>query len=359
MVMHHRSKSVLRFVGIIVGLVFVVAGVKWTGVGAIREALSRVGANIAWLFAAYAAGTAVAAIPWRKLLPPRLRPSWGATVASRFAASGVNALLPFFGMGEAARLLWLPRGQRTPGLAALVVDRLLFLAAGTPILMAAAVAATRVPGVPRSYELAALASAGIIALAVAVVAVGAAHGRLVGKLSWALVVFGVPPTNGSKPAAAGDGATAAGTATAGGAKPNDAKVDDMNAVDRGLHTVLTGPRGPIARGFLWHLAARLLLAVEIYAGLQILGARVGVLGTLIFIAIPVGLSVIGTFVPGQIGLQEGACALVAAALGIGPATGIALVFLQRLRQLVFVPLAGLLIAVVPYGPRTSDSQGSS
>ena len=68
---------------------------------------------------------------------------------------------------------------------------------------------------------------------------------------------------------------------------------------------------------------------------------------------------VGSFVPGQIGLQEGASALVAAALGIGPATGIALVFLQRLRQLVFVPLAGLLIAVVPYGPRTSDPQGSS
>jgi hypothetical protein len=82
--------------------------------------------------------------------------------------------------------------------------------------------------------------------------------------------------------------------------------------------------------------------------------------TLIFIAIPVALSVVGTFVPGQIGLQEGASALVAAALGIGPATGIALVFLQRLRQLVFVPLAGLLIALVPYGPPTTDpQQGSS
>jgi len=37
-----------------------------------------------------------------------------------------------------------------------------------------------------------------------------------------------------------------------------------------------------------------------------------------------------------------------------------LVFLQRLRQLVFVPLAGLLIALVPSGPSsTSDPQRSS
>lgn len=338
MLMHHRSKNVLRVAGIIVGLACVVVGVRWTGVGAIRAALSRAGGNIAWMFVAYAAGTAVAAIPWRQLLPPWLRPSWGATLTSRFAASGVNALLPFFGLGEAARMLWLPRGQRTPGLAALVIDRLLFLAAGTPILVLAALVATRVPGVPRSYEVAALVSAGIISIAVAAVAVGAATGRMVGKLRWALVLFGVPPTNG---------------------KGKEATGDDLNPVDRELHALLTGPRAPILRGFLLHTVARLLLALEIYAGLKILGAQVGPAGTLIFIAIPVGLSVIGTFVPGQIGLQEGACALVAAALGIGPATGIALVFLQRLRQLVFVPLAGLLIAVVPYRPRPSDPQASS
>src|SRR6187549_515086 len=121
--MHRRfrvKKSVLRVAGIVVGLAAVVVGVKWTGVAAIHKALSQVGVNIAWMFVAYAAG---------------------ATLASRFAASGVNALLPFFGLGEASRLLWLPRGERSPGLAALVVDRLLFLAAGTPILVVAALAA--------------------------------------------------------------------------------------------------------------------------------------------------------------------------------------------------------------------------
>jgi lysylphosphatidylglycerol synthase-like protein len=331
MVMHRRSKSVLQVGGIALGVVVAVVGVKWTGLGAIREALSQVGANIGWMFAAYTAGTAVAAVPWRKLIPVEARPSWGATLTSRFAASGLNALLPFFGLGEAARLLWLPRGERKPGLAALVVDRLLFLAAGMPILVLAALAAVRVPSVPHGYTIGVLVSATVISIAVAAVAVGAARGQLFGKLRWALILFGVPPANG---------------------KPG--KNGDVDPIDRALHALLTGPRAPIVIGFLLHVLARVLLAAEIYAGLQILGARVGPLETLIFIAIPVGLSVIGTFVPGQIGLQEGASALVAAALGIGPATGIALVFLQRLRQLVFVPLAGLLIAVVPYGPGKSD-----
>jgi len=342
MMMTHRSKSVLRVAGIVVGLGVVVLGVKWTGVGAIRRAMSQVGANIVWMFAAYAAGTAVAALPWRRLFPTWLRPSWGATLASRFAASGLNALVPFFGLGEAARLLWLRRDDRTPGLAALVVDRLLFIAAGTPILLFAAAAALRIPAVPRSYEIALLVSAVVISIAVVVVTVSAARGRLVGKLRWALVIFGVPPVG-----------------KAGARKSGADNSDGLDPIDRGLHALLTGARAPIAGGFILHVCARLLLAAEIYAGLQILGAHVGPLGTLIFIAIPIGLSVVGSFVPGQIGLQEGASALVAAALGIGPATGIALVFLQRLRQLVFVPLAGLLIAVVPYGPRTSDPQGSS
>ncbi|HXU02783.1 MAG TPA: lysylphosphatidylglycerol synthase domain-containing protein [Polyangia bacterium] len=335
-------KLIFRGAGIALGLAIVAVGVKWTGVGAIRAALSQVGANIAWMFVAYAAGTAVGAVPWRRLLPQWLRPTWPATLASRFAASGVNALLPFFGLGEAARLLWLPRGQRSPGLAALVVDRLLFLAAGTPILVAAALAATRVPAVPHSYFVAVLISAGIISIAVAAIALGAATGRLAGKLRWALVLFGVPPA----PAANGNGhGHANGQANANGG---------TESIDSGLRALLTGAPATIAGGFALHVCARLLLAAEIYAGLRILGAPVGPLGTLIFIAIPVGLSVIGTFVPGQIGLQEGASALVAAALGIGPATGIALVFLQRLRQLVFVPLAGLLIALVQTRSRTSD-----
>ena len=335
-------KSILRVAGITLGVVATVVGVRWTGVGAIRDALSRVGANIAWMFAAYAAGTAVAAFPWRELLPHRSRPSWNATITSRFAASGLNALLPFFGLGETARLLWLRREERTPGLAALVVDRLLFLAAGVPLLLLAALAARRIPAVPHSYRIGVLISAAIISIAVAAVAAGAARGRLVGRLRWALLLFGVPPRVEASRSNGGSGSD-----------------DDVEPVDRALHGLLNGSPAPLAGGLALHLCARFLLAAETYAGLHILGVRVGPQETLVFIAIPVALSVIGAFVPGQIGIQEGASALVAAALGIGPATGIALVFLQRLRQLVFVPLAGLLIALVPSGPRTSDPQGSS
>lgn len=104
-----------------------------------------------------------------------------------------------------------------------------------------------------------------------------------------------------------------------------------------------------------HLIARLLFALEIYAGLRLLGLPAGWRETSIFAAVPIALSVAGTFIPGQLGLQEGVQSLVAAALGIGPAAGLMLVLLQRVRQLLFVPLSGLLIALVTRGDRGSEA----
>ena len=343
-VMRHRLKTVLRVVGIVLGLAVVVVGVKWTGVGAIRAALSRVGVNIGWMFAAYAAGTAVAAVPWRRLFPRHERPSWGATLTSRFAASGLNALVPFFGLGEAARLLWLPRGERSPGWRRWSSIGCCSSPPGRPSCCVAALAATRVPAVPRSYELVALISAAVIMAAVAAVA------AVPRTADWSASCAGRCSCSASRRLRPPPPATPAPPATrAPPPRPPIAPTRSTAGCADHHRTARAHPGG-----FALHLLARLLLAAEIFAGLHILGAHVGPMETLIFIGIPIGLSVVGTFVPGQIGLQEGASALVAAALGIGPATGIALVFLQRLRQLVFVPLAGLLIALVPYGPRTSD-----
>ena len=77
-----------------------------------------------WILLPYAAGTALSAAPWAWLLPPRQRPGWEQTLAGRFAASGANALLPFFGLaGEPCRLLWLEPSARAEGLAAIVTTR--------------------------------------------------------------------------------------------------------------------------------------------------------------------------------------------------------------------------------------------
>jgi hypothetical protein len=61
----------------------------------------------------------------------------------------------------------------------------------------------------------------------------------------------------------------------------------------------------------------------------------------------VASALVGAFLPGQIGVQEGVQAAVAAVLGLGATAGIMVVLLQRARQLLFVPVT---IALLYFGP---------
>ena len=248
-----------------------------------------------------------------------------AVVSSRFAASGLAALLPFFGLGEAGRLLWMPRFAWSSGTAAIVVDRLIYLVAGALFLFAAAGSARSLGSLPPQLVNGAVVVALAILAVSSAIALVAARGQL-GR-AWNRLCATFAPR---RPRAPG-------------------------AWEPSLREMLVGPRRTLLAGLSIHLASRLLFALEIYAGLRLLGLPSGWRVTAIFAAVPVALSVAGTFIPGQLGLQEGVQALVAAALGFGPAAGLTLVLLQRVRQLLFVPLSGVLIAMVTRGNRRSES----
>jgi len=320
-----RSRGISTIAWLL-GLVLTAYLIRRVGAAAIAQALQRVGARFFWLVAAYAAATAVAAIPWALLLPARARPSWASVVTSRFAASGLAALLPFFGLGEAGRLLWMPRFAWSSGTAAIVVDRLIYLVAGALFLFAAAGSARSVSALPPRL----ITGSVVVGLAILVVSAGvaliAARGQLGRAWNWLLATF-APRRSRRAP----------------------------GAWEPRLREMLVGPRRTLIAGLTIHLASRLLFALEIYAGLRLLGLPSGWRVTAIFAAVPIALSVAGTFIPGQLGLQEGVQALVATALGLGPAAGLTLVLLQRVRQLLFVPLSGVLIAVVTRGKRGSET----
>jgi len=144
------SRSSLRLLPLLLGVLLVWAFVARIGVRAIFDELSRLGPDALWILVPYAVGTALSGLPWAWLLEPSQRPRYVDAVASRFAASGANALLPFFGLaGEPCRLLWLSQGARAEGLAAIVVDRLLYNSMGGLwlVLGASAGLATRLPRV--------------------------------------------------------------------------------------------------------------------------------------------------------------------------------------------------------------------
>lgn len=304
----------IRILALAIALLLMAALIARLGPHTIAAELANVGPGALWLLVAYAAGTTIGALPWYVLLPGDARPSPGAAILSRFAASGVNAVLVGIG-GEPARLLWLRASDRATGIAAIVLDRLTYAAASALFLFMGAIAAVRLTVLPRDYAIAATAG-GIVALALVAIAVW-----LVARQRIASRIGGVIARMRRR-------------AVPSGGLAND--------VDRELSRLLDNRRAVLlAIGI--GVVARLVLGLEVYAGFRVIGIDISLDAAFVFAAVPVFLAFIGTFVPSQIGIQESSQALVAAALGISPPAAVAVVLLQRIRQLVTSSFALLVI----------------
>jgi uncharacterized protein (TIRG00374 family) len=291
------------------------------------DALSRVRFRLLWLVAAYLAAQIVMSLPWGLLLSGSARPSLADVVRSRLAASGLNALLPLVGAGEAVRLLWLHRSARSEGAAALVADRVMFALASAIWVVAGALAAVHAPGVgPRLVPAVLTAAVMLASIAVAVIVLGRmgrtlSFVRRLGLKLWSRVGETANGQNGHE----GQNGTSR-----------------AEEIDRALGRMFHAP-GKLLVVLLIHLCGRLLMTLEIYLALRALAVPATVAQVLVLAAVPVALGFVGAAIPSQMGLAEGALAGVTAALGLGPHAGLALVLLQRARQLLFVPVTMLLL----------------
>src|SRR5262245_27863862 len=107
-----RAGALVAAFGVMVALV------ARLGPRRIGDEVISAGPGFLWLLLAYSAGTAIGGIPWCLLLGATC-PGPRAAIASRFAASGANALVPVLGFGgEPVRLLWLRPEDRAAGAAA-------------------------------------------------------------------------------------------------------------------------------------------------------------------------------------------------------------------------------------------------
>ena len=118
-------------------------------------------------------------------------------------------------------------------------------------------------------------------------------------------------------------------------------------IDAHLQTLVRAPRR-LGLLLLIHLVGRGLAALEIYLALRLLQVPVTPAHVLVLAAVPVASALVGAFLPGQIGLQEGVQAAVAAALGLGATAGVMVVLLQRARQLLFLPVTAALLYLGPH-----------
>jgi hypothetical protein len=301
------------------GLLLFGVALARAGLPAIGGQLARVGPRAAWLLLPYAVGTAMSAAPWALLLSPSSRPSPLAVVAGRFVASSANALLPFFGLaGEPARLLWLELSAKGEGLAAIVVDRVLYNASNGLILLAGAAVAFWATSLPLAVSLGAAAAAAAT-LAITVVAL------------WAAVRFGIGKRLHSL------------MRRMLGSAYSEAAFGSQ--VDVELPAMLRQKPGRLALGAACHLLGRSIILFEVYVGLRLIGVPFERADAVVLAVVPIGLSLFFSAVPSQVGVQEGGQALVAAALGLPPSVGVTLVLLQRFRQLAFAAVAPLLLNV--------------
>jgi len=311
-------RSSLRLLPLLLGVLLIAAFVARIGVPAIVDQLRQLGPEALLVLLPYAAGTALSGLPWAWLLAHRHRPPAGAAIASRFAASGANSLLPFFGLaGEPCRLLWLPSMARAEGLAAIVVDRLLYNSMnGLWLVLGAAAALTT--------QLSPLASGLAAAVGVAVCALSLLALRAIARWKMARGLQRILRR------VLGDAYRDPEVA---------ARVDD--AIARLLEPQA---RPMLVRGLLLHFVARVVMSAEVLVALWSLRAPTTLAEAVVLSSVPIATSVIASSIPSQVGVQEGAQAFVCAALGYEPALGLVLVLLGRMRQLAFMPVTLLLLA---------------
>lgn len=314
-----KGPSRLGVLLLVLGLGLFVLAVSRAGVAAIGAQLLRVGPRVVWLLLPYAFGTAIGALPWATLLPPALRPRLLGVVSGRFVASSANALLPFFGLaGEPTRLLWLQPNARARGLAAIVVDRVLYNCSNGCLLLAGAAVAFAATPLPLALSLGA-AGAALATLAVT------------GALMWGAIRSGV-----------GRRVQSLLRRMLG----NLYTADTFGAeVDAELLGLVRERPSRLALGVATHMLGRSVILLEVYLALRLLGVAFSPADAVVLAVVPIGLSLFFSSVPSQVGVQEGGQALVAAALGMSPSVGVTLVLLQRFRQLVFAALAPLLLEV--------------
>lgn len=310
--------KLLRISIVLAALALLVAVIYHLGPAAIGHQLLEAGPGFIWLLAIHATGIAIAALPWHVLLPRDARPTLRQSIASRFVAAGANAVTPIVSFaGDLVRLFWLPhKSDRHHGVAAIVADRLTYGVANILFVLAGAVALVHVSGLPPEYTRMTLIGAAVLVALVGIGAVLAAHFRLVGRIHHLISRIR--------------------------RKRRDHQFGDD--VDASIEDMLRRKPGSLALALLFNLVFRVAMSAQIVIAFRLLGVALAWDEALVFSALPIVMGIAGFLVPSQIGVQEGAQALLAESFGIPSTTAVAVVLLLRIRSLVGGALVALLIA---------------
>lgn len=315
---------ILTLIALLLGLGIAGAVAFSAGLAEIKAALLASGWAVVAVIATRIVVVSVAGLGWWRLFPADCRPGLMLAVNIRFIREGINMLLPVAAVGGdviGARLLALFGHPGAVAAASVVADlfvqvvtQALFTLAGLAVLLTLGVGG-------------AIATTAGIGLALAVPALGGFYlvqrrgaGDLILKALRKL---------------AGDRALAA-----------------MGATDAFYHALerMHRDRRGLAASAAIHLAGWLAGAVEIYAGLMLMGHPVGFAEAFVIESLMQAARGAAFAVPGAIGVQEGGLVVLCAAFGVPAETAIALSLIKRAADLI-LGVPGLIAWQVIEGRR--------
>jgi hypothetical protein len=320
----HEERSALPIISLAVGLVLFAYFLRKTGAHEVFDRIKTIGAGFLAVLLLSAVRPAARAWAWQRAMTPEERKiGFMSLLRARLAGDAMGTLTgagPLiaepFRVGTLAGRLPL-----SSGVVSLAIESLTYALSSCVVIAAGIVLLLSTFAVNRSLRLASTIALAIVALVVTFVLV-------IVRKRWA-VASGLGVAIWERALEQ----TAAGHWL-------KVKLDRLRQVE---HEVLDfyseRPRDfilVVGADCLFHLAA----FAETYATLRFIGARPGLRAAFILEALNRVLSVVFSFVPARVGVDEAGSGLLARTLGLGVASGVALALVRKAR-ILFWTAAGL------------------
>lgn len=311
---------ILSFAAWVAGLGLIGFLVYWADAGAVLRSAAVVGSGFAWVLLIRVVLLYVDAHSWRLLLRPVVRPGVHMAAFQRWIGESVSVLLPLAAVGGElvrVRLALLFGIPPAPGLASLVMDAV--VAAVSQMLFFGLGVALYGQIVPTAGDADALGRPiffGGVALSMVVCAMWLAiRGGLLGR--FARLVAGMFASERVVWLA-----------------------DAMSTLDEHVQAI-ADDRSAFSWSVAWRLLGWVMGATEVWVILYLLGRPISVAEALVLDALTGAVRTAFFFVPGGLGVQEGALMLLGGTLGVAGETMLAAALVKRARE-VSMSIPGLL-----------------
>lgn len=303
-------------IGMLLGLAVITAMIAWQGAATVGGTVASIGWGIVLLMLLYVPHLGISTVSWRLLFAADRVPGFGEAMYAKWVGGSVNWLLPVASIGGElvkARLIARRSVRGTDAGASVIVDKtvqalsvLLWVLVGLCLLLLLEVDTVLAVAVPLGFAL--FAAAIWIFL---MIQRGGAFGFLAGHL-----------------------ARATGGEFWGRLAP---KADEMDATIRALYD----RPGRIALAVLLRLAARVVLAGEVWLAAYLMGYPIGLVEAVMLKSLAVAARSAAFAIPGGLGAQEASYMAFGALIDLSPELMLSVSLVTRVRELL-IGLPGLV-----------------